>query len=77
MRMSRNDVILALREKNIGATIHYAPLHLMPLYGGDARPVPLPVTEHVAESIMTLPISTSMAVDDAEYVVTQLNALLS
>ena len=48
----------------------------MPLYCGDATPVSLPVTEQIADSIMTLPMSASMTVDDAEYVVTQLNATL-
>ena len=38
MKLSRDDVVLALRAKNIGAAIHYAPLHPMPLYGGSGQP---------------------------------------
>jgi len=76
MKLSRDDVVLALRAKNIGAAIHYAPLHPMPLYGGSGKPPSLPVTEQVGESIVTLPISASMSLDDAEYVLTHLRAIL-
>ena len=76
MKLSRDDVVLALRAKNIGAAIHYAPLHPMPLYGGSGDPPSLPVTEQVGESIVTLPISASMSLDDAEYVLTHLRAIL-
>jgi dTDP-4-amino-4,6-dideoxygalactose transaminase len=76
LTLSRNEIVLALRAADIGASIHYAPLHLMPLYG-DAKTRPsLPVTERVADCIMTLPISASMTVEDAEYVTIHLKALL-
>lgn len=78
LKISRDCVILALREMNIGASIHYAPLHTMPLYnGGSTKYSALPVTEYVAESILTLPISASMTIDDAEYVVNSLKDVIS
>jgi dTDP-4-amino-4,6-dideoxygalactose transaminase len=67
MSIDRNEAVLALRAKNVGASIHYAPLHPMPLYRDNDRGA-LPVTEQVANSILTLPISASMTVDDARYV---------
>ena len=76
MRLSRNDALLALRVQNIGAAIHYAPLHLMPLYRGRETPASLPATEQVAPRIMTLPISAGMTVDDAQYVIVCLKALM-
>lgn|SRR5574337_110662 len=76
MRLSRDEVVLALREKNIGASIHYAPLHLMLLYRGRGKPVQLSVTEQVAKSIMTLPISASMTRDDADDVIEQFKAVM-
>jgi len=48
----------------------------MPLYGGSGAARSLPVTEQVGESIVTLPISASMSLDDAEYVLTHLRAIL-
>jgi perosamine synthetase len=77
MRFDREEVLLALRAKNIGASIHYAPLHLMPLYGDNAKPVSLPVTESLAKCIITLPISASMNISDVDYVVDGLQAVIT
>jgi perosamine synthetase len=73
---SRNDVVLALRARNIGASIHYAPLHRMPLYCGKNRPPALPFTEVLADSALTLPISANMTLRDADYVVGQFMSIL-
>ena len=73
--ITRDNLILELRKKNIGASIHYYPLHLMPFYSGSARS-PLPVTEDIYPRIMTLPISASMSTEDAYLVVDALKNLL-
>jgi len=62
---SREEVILRLRARNIGATIHYAPLHTMPLYAAESKRAPLPVTERIGKTCITLPISASMSKQDA------------
>jgi len=61
--LSRNELLLALRQRNIGASIHYSPLHHMPLYGHLAA-VALPNTDAVTSRILTLPISAKMSMDD-------------
>ena len=76
LRPARDDLLLALRARNIGASIHYAPLHRMPLYAGGCEPVSLPTTEQVAGRIMTLPISASMTPNDAEDVLAEFKAVL-
>ncbi len=68
LKHSRDEIVLELRRRNIGATIHYAPLHGMPYYEQTLGRHPLPNTEFIAERIMTLPISSSMTQDDARYV---------
>jgi len=73
---SRNDVLRGLRDLNIGASIHYQPVHTMPLYANQ-RVKPLPVTDHVADRILTLPISASMTVGDAHQVLQALEQVLS
>lgn len=60
----RNTLVRELRRMNIGAGIHYPPLHEMPLYSGNARGA-LPCTEDLAGRLITLPISGGMSVDDA------------
>jgi perosamine synthetase len=74
LRCSRDEFILALRNFNIGASIHYAPLHRMPLYAEFRSE--LPVTDIVCSEILTLPISATMGEADADYVVLHTNELL-
>jgi len=77
LRMNRNELLVALRERNIGATIHYIPLHLMDLYRDKSPTAALPVTDQIAETILTLPISASMSPGDAKFVTTELIGLLT
>ncbi len=72
----RNDVLAALRERNIGASIHYQPVHTMPPFASP-RTGALPVTERVAARILTLPISASMSLDDARLVAAALSEVLA
>jgi perosamine synthetase len=72
----RDDLLVELRQRNIGATIHYAPLHLMPLYRGGRAPG-LPVTETLGRQIITLPISASMQLADVDYVCDHLSELVT
>ncbi|TYQ27675.1 DegT/DnrJ/EryC1/StrS family aminotransferase [Pseudanabaena sp. UWO310] len=74
--LSRDNILLELRERNIGASIHYPPLHKMPLYAKTNKDS-LPFTETICSHILTLPISAKMNIADASYVVEQLQDLLS
>lgn len=74
--MQRDELLLALRARNIGASIHYRPLHGQPLYAAHGISQ-LPATEALAERIMTLPISAKMTVVDVDYVVENLVELLN
>ena len=71
MRFTRDELVLSLRAQNIGASIHYPPLHKMPLYAPYTSGF-LPVTEKVCERILTLPISASMQQEDAFQVIAAL-----
>ncbi len=75
MQMSRDDFILRLRERNVGGSIHYAPLHSMPLYHA-ANAKALPVTERLSVRNVTLPIGARMNVEDADYVIGHVVELL-
>lgn len=72
--LSRDELFMAMRARNVGVSIHYRPLHAEPLYRQLAA-AGLPVTERLAEQIMTLPISARMSADDVDYVVDSLAAL--
>jgi dTDP-4-amino-4,6-dideoxygalactose transaminase len=71
--LTRDELLLKLRERNIGASIHYAPLHRMPLYGEQPS---LRNTEEICRRILTLPISVSMSMEDVEYVLCHVKELL-
>jgi perosamine synthetase len=78
MRVGRDQFLLSFRARKLGATLHYSPLHSMPLYRSRARALPLPATEDVAKRILTLPISASMTTEDArdvcDHLVSELRA---
>ena len=76
MKCSRDQFLLSFRERNIGATVHYTPLHWMQLYKDRARHADLPTTERLGARILTLPISASMSLGDAEDVCDHLAAEL-
>lgn len=73
--MPRDRFLSALRERNVGASIHYAPLHLMPFYKPYARSA-LRVTEIAAPDILTLPISAKMTREDVHFVTAQIRELV-
>lgn len=76
VRPSRDELLFELRQRNIGATIHYTLLHPMPLYGHSGQVSTLPVTEALGRNILTLPISAHMTIEDVDYVCGHLAELL-
>ncbi len=78
LRVDRDAVVRALRADNIGANVHYAPVHLQPYYRrqlGTARG-DLPVTEAVSERLITLPLFAGMTDADLLDVVVALKRIL-
>ena len=76
LKISRNEIIVELRKHNIGAAIHYTPLHTMFFYDKSYR-AKLPNTDYVGERIMTLPISASINAQDAKLMLVDFFELLS
>lgn len=67
----RNTVVQYLRDCGIGASVHFnPPVHLQPYYDnpGTCRGM-LPVTEGLAEELITLPMYPSMTKADQDWVV--------
>ena len=74
-RRSRDDIVRDMREAGIGVSVHYPPLHPMPLYSG-SPPRRLPVTDAVAPRLMTLPIGPLVGLGEAERVVQALRRVV-
>lgn len=65
LKLDRSEIVLELRKRNIGASLHYTPLHKMPLYSNSINKYDLHVTEDLARRVISLPISASMTALDA------------
>jgi dTDP-4-amino-4,6-dideoxygalactose transaminase len=70
----RDRVLEALRAENIGATVHYTPIHEHPYYREKYtyEPDAFPCAHAIGERVLTLPLSPGMSTQDVEDV---LNAL--
>lgn len=67
---NRNFLLKFLKEKGIGATFHYVPLHSSP-YGRKMgyKAEDLPVTESIAGRLLRLPLHAGMTVEEVKYVI--------
>lgn len=66
---SRNAFRASLAEKGIQTSVHYPPIHGFTAFGESGRRRRLPVTEIVAERIVSLPLYPHMTLADASAVV--------
>ncbi len=77
MKMTRDEFLLEMRDRNIGASIHYMPLHMMDFYKENYGIQNLTVSENVFKEIITLPISASMTNEDITDVITNIKHVLN
>ena len=54
--VDRDAVRSSLRDKGVQTSVHYPPIHLFTYYRETVAPRPLPQTEAVGESLLTLPL---------------------
>ncbi len=72
---SRDNFRKFLEEKGVGTDIHYAvPPHRQPCYASLTHE-PLPVTDRIADEIVSLPIATGTSVADAAEIGRIINSL--
>jgi dTDP-4-amino-4,6-dideoxygalactose transaminase len=71
LRIGRGEFIAKMRERNIGTSVHFIPLHLHPYYRANYhyRPEDLPNASNAYERLVSLPIYPSMTDNDAAEVV--------
>jgi dTDP-4-amino-4,6-dideoxygalactose transaminase len=71
LEIDRNEFIEQLKARGVGCSVHWRPLHLHPLYqnrlGWNARH--LPAATELWNEIISLPIFSSMAAGECEYVI--------
>ena len=77
--LSRDETVRALRELQIGATVHYIPVHLHPYYRQrfGCRPGDYPVAEAAYQQLLTLPLFHGMTDGDVDDVIQALNTVFA
>jgi len=78
-KVVRRDFVLGLRKKGIMASVHFTPpVHLQKYYAEKYRYLihDLPVTERVADSIVTLPMYPGLTKKELDYMVNSVGKLL-
>lgn len=74
----RGGIIAGMKERGIGAGVHYPALHLFTLYRGLGwKEGDFPVAEDLGRRILTLPLFPGMADGDPDRVVAALAAVLA
>jgi perosamine synthetase len=78
LSIDRAAVMNQLRERGIGASVHFIPLHLHPYYRArpETTPRPLPVATREFERVVSLPIWPGMTDANLDRVVAALGAIL-
>jgi len=70
LTIGRNKFIEELKDRDIGTSVHFVPLHRHPFYRDKfgVNPKDFPVAELVYESIISLPIYPDLTIEQADYV---------
>ncbi|MEK5239345.1 DegT/DnrJ/EryC1/StrS family aminotransferase [Paenibacillus sp. FSL L8-0470] len=71
VNIDRNQFIQELTERNIGTSVHFIPVHLMSAYRNryGYKDGDLPLTEDWFENIISIPLYSSMSMEDANNVI--------
>lgn len=73
----RDKFVLALRNKGIGASVHFdPPVHLQPFYKNNYKTNNLPITEKVSKSIVTLPMFPKITKKELDYIIKTIKEIL-
>ena len=70
LRIDRDEFISELRERGIGTSVHFIPIHLHPYYREalNLGPGDFPIAERIYEGLISLPIYPRMEDSDVERV---------
>jgi len=71
LKISRNEFIRELKEREIGASVHFIPLHFHPYYRDTYgyKPNDLPVAAREFERYLSLPLFPDMTDEQLDHVI--------
>ncbi|MCW8895333.1 DegT/DnrJ/EryC1/StrS aminotransferase family protein [Sulfurimonas sp.] len=73
--INRDDFIEELKENNIGASVHFIPLHLHTFYKNRSDNN-FEVADRVFDTILSIPMCSAMSDEEVEYVVKTINKIV-
>ncbi len=79
LSINRDEFIVELRERGIGTSVHFIPIHLHPYYRQalDLGPGDFPIAEKIYESLISLPIYPKMQDSDVERVASAVREIVA
>ena len=70
LTIDRNEFMAELKRRGVGCSVHWRPLHLHPLYKKFGwKQSDLPIASSMWKRLISLPLFSSMSVEEAAYVV--------
>ncbi len=71
LRIDRGEFIRQMKERGIGTSVHFIPLHLHPFYRDryGYKPEDLPVATREYQRYLSLPLFPSMSAEQVDYVI--------
>jgi dTDP-4-amino-4,6-dideoxygalactose transaminase len=78
LRISRDEFIAALRERRIGSSVHFIPIHHHPYYRETFgwKPGDYPVADEAFETMISLPLYTRMTEREVDRVSTAVEEIV-
>ncbi|NHB63672.1 DegT/DnrJ/EryC1/StrS family aminotransferase [Photorhabdus sp. RW14-46] len=79
VKISRDDFIIKMAEKNIGCSVHFIPLHKQPIWKNtySLNENNFPVAEENFKRIVSIPLYTKMTKEDQIYVIKTIKGILA
>lgn len=74
--LDRNETFNMLKEKNIGSSVHFIPIHKHPYYAAKFNSIDFPVANGVYEQLLSLPLFPSMSIDEIDHVIESMNLIV-
>lgn len=73
--VQRDDFMQAMKEENIGTSVHFIPLHLHSYYAAK-QSGKFCVADEIFERVVSIPMFPSMDGEDVEYVISKINSFI-
>jgi dTDP-4-amino-4,6-dideoxygalactose transaminase len=74
-QIDRNEFIETLKQKNIGTSVHFIPIHKHSWYKKRYSKV-FPIADSIFEKVVSIPIYASMTDNQVEYVISTINNVI-